>query len=263
MTDDLEAGGGGHRRQRLGDMHGADDQQARRRHVGAREQPRCRCRPGVALRTGWQRPSPRPPAPAQGQLAAAAGGIDHALRAVGQARNDDQASRCCLRRGNAPSARPSFHRLDEDLHAAAAGQPDLPGLLVADAEFQQLRAAGGHHLRRGVDHRALDAAAGHRADEMPVASTARWLPSGRGEEPQVLTTVASAAACRRRARRRVQIESSSLCICIIHVGVRACRLSPLLPAILGMRKLVAHLPRKNPPEGIDMNAILCIQCTVS
>jgi hypothetical protein len=67
------------------------------------------------------------------------------------------------------SACPLPHGIDKHLHAPATGQPDLPGLFVADAKFQQARPAALHRLHGCLDHRTLDAATGHRTEEMAVA----------------------------------------------------------------------------------------------
>src|ERR1700687_4219371 len=50
----------------------------------------------------------------------------------------------------------------------AAGEADLPGGLVGDTEFQHLRLARVDHVERLGDHRALYAAAGHRAEKIAV-----------------------------------------------------------------------------------------------
>ena len=80
--------------------------------------------------------------------------------------------------------------------------PDLPGGLVGDPEFEQARLAVADHVEGLGDDRALDAAAGNGAEEVALLVDARaWLPTGRGAEPQVSTTVASATprpACRQR-----------------------------------------------------------------
>src|SRR5204863_8775256 len=57
----------------------------------------------------------------------------------------------------------SVHFLDEDLDLAAAGQADVPGLLVGDAEAEQSRRAVLDRIDRFLDHRALDAAPRDRA----------------------------------------------------------------------------------------------------
>src|SRR5579859_3508067 len=57
------------------------------------------------------------------------------------------------------------HLLDEDANRAAAGQPDIPGGLVGNAELQHLRLAGLDHVHGLGDDRALDAAAGDRAQK--------------------------------------------------------------------------------------------------
>src|SRR3954452_11120068 len=61
-----------------------------------------------------------------------------------------------------------LHLLDEHLDLAAAGQPDLPGSLVGDAEFERLGLAAFDHVDGLGDHRAFDAAARHRAQEVAL-----------------------------------------------------------------------------------------------
>src|SRR5262249_38452865 len=56
----------------------------------------------------------------------------------------------------------SPHLLDKDADGAAAGEPDIPGGLVGDAEFEHLGLARGNHVQRLGHDRALDAAAGDR-----------------------------------------------------------------------------------------------------
>src|SRR5262249_2540459 len=57
------------------------------------------------------------------------------------------------------------HLLDKDADGAAAGQPDIPGGLVGDAELQHLRFSGRNHVERLGDDSALDAAARNRAQK--------------------------------------------------------------------------------------------------
>src|SRR5882724_11879323 len=74
-----------------------------------------------------------------------------------------------VRPAQSRAARASLQLLDIDLQLAAAGQPDLPGLFVGDAEIEQARLAVGNGLLRLLDDGALDAAARHRADHGAVA----------------------------------------------------------------------------------------------
>src|SRR5665647_1283886 len=60
----------------------------------------------------------------------------------------------------------SAHLLDIDADSAAAGQADLPGGLVGDAEFEHFRLAAFDHVDGLGHHRALDATARHRAEEI-------------------------------------------------------------------------------------------------
>src|SRR3546814_1779378 len=59
--------------------------------------------------------------------------------------------------------------LDPHFDLATAGQADVPGLLVTDAEVQQPRLPAGHDVERLLDDRTLDAAARDRTDHSPVA----------------------------------------------------------------------------------------------
>src|SRR5690606_35436721 len=61
------------------------------------------------------------------------------------------------------------HRLHIDADAAAAGEPDLPGLLVADAVFEAARLLGIHDPQGFLDYRAFHAAAADRAEDAAVA----------------------------------------------------------------------------------------------
>src|SRR6185369_11713664 len=76
----------------------------------------------------------------------------------------------------------SVDPLDEDLHLAAASEPDLPGLLVGDAEIEEARLAVGDGIERLAHHRALNATARHRADEVAgiVDGKLRADRAGRG-----------------------------------------------------------------------------------
>src|SRR6516165_9498597 len=61
-----------------------------------------------------------------------------------------------------------FHLLHIDADGAAAGQPDLPGGLVGDTEFERLRLAALDHVERFGHHRALDATARDAAEEIAL-----------------------------------------------------------------------------------------------
>src|SRR5439155_9835859 len=71
-----------------------------------------------------------------------------------------RAARSALRSLRMASFTRSIHLLDVDPDGAAAGEPDLPGGLVGDAEFERLGFAAVDHVEGFGDHRALDAAAG-------------------------------------------------------------------------------------------------------
>src|SRR3954452_22900249 len=60
----------------------------------------------------------------------------------------------------------SIHLFDEHPDRAAAGEPDLPGGLVGNAELDGLRLAARYHIERFGDDRALDAAARHTPEEV-------------------------------------------------------------------------------------------------
>ena len=114
-------------------------------------------------------------------------------------------------------ALPSAHhstRSTNTLMRPPQDRPTCQAVSSATPNSKHARLAVGDDVQRLGDHRALDAAAGDRAEEEPSPSMARWLPTGRGAEPQVSTTVASATPrparrqasacagyrCRRRAR---------------------------------------------------------------
>src|SRR5580704_16279632 len=65
-------------------------------------------------------------------------------------------------------ARPLLDLLQIDPDGAAAGEPDLPGGLVGDAEFERLGFALLDHVERFGHHRALHAAARDRAQEIAL-----------------------------------------------------------------------------------------------
>ena len=59
--------------------------------------------------------------------------------------------------------------LDEDLDSAAAGEPDLPRLLVAEVQLEQARAHGAQDVFRFLDDLRIDAPADrHRADDVAL-----------------------------------------------------------------------------------------------
>src|SRR5258708_2644102 len=65
-------------------------------------------------------------------------------------------------------ARASLDLLQIDPDGAAAGEPDLPGGLVGDAEFERLGRARLDHVERFGHHRAFHAAARDRAQEIAL-----------------------------------------------------------------------------------------------
>src|SRR5215813_12764892 len=70
---------------------------------------------------------------------------------------------------HATQAHQSLHLLDVHADGAAAGESDLPGGLVGDAEFESLGLAALDHVDRLGHDRALDAAARHRAEKIALA----------------------------------------------------------------------------------------------
>src|ERR1700681_2979750 len=66
------------------------------------------------------------------------------------------------------ASRASLDLLQIDPDGAAAGEPDLPGGLVGDAELERLGRAALDHVERLRHHRAFDAAARDRAQEIAL-----------------------------------------------------------------------------------------------
>ena len=175
---DIEAGHRGHRRQRLGDVHRADDQQARRRHIDAGEHVAAFV-DGAALAVGETGGKRCAVAVRHGRIADDIVGGDQGRGLVRQA---DHA------RDGLPGG--AFaHQTVEDggielfhvhLHAAAAGQSDFPGLLVADTELQQAWLTVADGRQRFLDHRAFDAATGDRAGEFTGFIDGQMAADGAG-----------------------------------------------------------------------------------
>src|SRR6516162_11887732 len=61
-----------------------------------------------------------------------------------------------------------LHLLHIDADGAATGEPDLPGGLIGDAEFERLRLAALDHVERLGHHLTLDTAAGDAAEEIAL-----------------------------------------------------------------------------------------------
>src|SRR5262249_38891044 len=61
-----------------------------------------------------------------------------------------------------------LHLLHIDPDGAATGEPDLPGGLVGDTEFERLGLAALDHVERFGHHRALDAAARDATEEIAL-----------------------------------------------------------------------------------------------
>src|SRR6185369_14470873 len=62
----------------------------------------------------------------------------------------------------------SAYFLHINADGATAGQADLPGRFICDAEFEHLRFAALDHVHRFGHHGALDAAAGYGSEEVTV-----------------------------------------------------------------------------------------------
>ena len=96
------------------------------------------------------------------------------------------------RREQAIEQRALHGALDEDPDVTSAREADFPGHLVGDAEPQSPRFPIRDRAARGLDHRALDATARHRAEELARVAHHELAAHGPRGEPQVDTTVASA-----------------------------------------------------------------------
>ena len=75
------------------------------------------------------------------------------------------------------------HRLQENLDGAAAGEPDLPGLLIAQIQLEKPRGVLVEHVGRLLDDLGVHAAAdGHRAEHTPALAHQHLRPflPGRG-----------------------------------------------------------------------------------
>jgi len=84
------------------------------------------------------------------------------------------------------------HRLQKDLDGAAAGEADLPRLLVAQVQLEEPRGVLVQHVGRLLDDLRVHAAPiGHRAEHAPPSPTSIFAPSFRGVVPRVLTRVAT------------------------------------------------------------------------
>ena len=98
--------------------------------------------------------------------------------------------------------------LDIDANAAAAGKADPPGRLVGDAEFQHFGRAGSRSRRSASSTTAPSTQPPETEPrKRPSASIARCEPTGRGAEPQVSTTVATATP--RPSRRHCSAAAST------------------------------------------------------
>ena len=106
-------------------------------------------------------------------------------------------------------------RLEEQVDGAAAGEADGERLVVAVAERVAGRARAGRQrpASASVDHRALDAAARHRADDLAVARSrpspprVRRGPSPRGRPPGRGRPAGPAGASRSRSSRIPHVSS--------------------------------------------------------
>ena len=95
-----------------------------------------------------------------------------------------------------PRAMRPPHRLQPDADAPpAAGKPDGEGLVIRDAEFQHLRLAGCRPASIASTTTAPSTQPPETEPAMsPSPEIASWLPTGRGAEPHVSTTVAKHGA---------------------------------------------------------------------
>ena len=89
-------------------------------------------------------------------------------------------------------------RLDEDVDLPAAGQADLPRLVVGDPVGKKPRLAGREHLLSLDGDVALDAAAGDRAEELALFGDDQL----RGDRPR------GGAAGRDHRRKRNPVAAS-------------------------------------------------------
>ncbi len=127
-----------HRRQRLADVHRAGDDELRRRHVHGEEH--------LAFRRLLDAALGRADMLFQHAFSGSlrdVGGLHQPLRAAVLVGDDDDAAprrAFFVQRIENIEAQGLLHLLDEHADLAAARQPDLPGGLVGDAEFQRLAA---------------------------------------------------------------------------------------------------------------------------
>ena len=140
--DDLEADGGGERRQRVRDVAGAEEDEARHREDRLDE--------AIAVEAGTP----------------LAGGVAHVLAAAAEVGDED--ARPALgapprRLGERDRAGP-VERLDEDVHHAAAAHVELAVQGASDA----LGGATGGDAARRLDDLVLDAAAANRPGDSPL-----------------------------------------------------------------------------------------------
>jgi hypothetical protein len=196
-VDDLDriAGKTRHGNQSLRDMHGADDNQSRLRHISIEKQGfaanfdaagssgTVRLFDGVVHRRVDGIALPK-------QAICAISQIDRNKHSPARETGSVQRFQIALFRG------PDLPDMHPD--ASTTGQPDLPCRLIGHTELKQLWAASGNHVKRLGDNRPLDAASGNGAlkiavcinDQMAAGGTRRRAPclddSGKRHLPPLL-----------------------------------------------------------------------------
>src|SRR5215211_4124537 len=113
-----------------------------------------RMRSSLPFRGGWQ-----------GAKSAEPGGVAIGSISPTPARFARRPSPASREGENRPFAH-LIHFFDQHPDSAAAGEANLPGGLVGNAEFQQLRLSALDHVHRLGNHRAFDAAAGNRTEKI-------------------------------------------------------------------------------------------------
>jgi hypothetical protein len=98
--------------------------------------------------------------------------------------------------------------LDENLDRSTAGEADVPGGLVRDAEPQELGRTRLEDLAALFHHRGLDAPSAHRPGDAGVLGQAIFAPGPRGPETQVRTTVARATSSPPAFQRSTSLATS-------------------------------------------------------
>ena len=132
---------------------------------------------------------------------------------------------------------------DEDLDLAAAGEADVPGLLVGDAEFEQprrapsMQASASWTTAPSMQPPETEPAPWRRSRRRPAAAR-----PGRGEEPQVVTTVATATPCGRPPPLADLIQQALIAWLMVYLLSREVR-HPLAQALGPARARAARARR--------------------